>query len=564
MSQAPPRQSRRTARRGQLTHRRKALIRERIDVAKALWANVAAYSEVWMRFHNRIGGFTDVDVDRILTDTNVPGANVYTSAQNEHHFLLLRAFPHSEEPLKCDPARWARIHASKMLDSGLGSTRIPVPAVDQVMNEYLDDIHELRAPAAAATSSSSSSSSESESDLEWVVRRRAAAAGVHVRDADMPARMAEVARERERQRVLSMSPPLRRREPAILRAPAAAAASALDSAPNYDPMDAEEGWDEDLQRAISESIRDVAPTQPPRYVPRVADQLAVGVAPAVVTHAPSTGPKCAICFEVRESFYRVSFMCGHFYCATCIVDMFVANPNALNRCPGCALNRAAHDLFRDSAEVRHRYHFLTEAAVGIIDPHFLRILPDVPGMPKISELIRSGVQLDPFFPPHGGMYWTNIATKCPHCRQRIIGSPSPNNPSIRRCTNAICGAVFCGTCNRDWSDHHFCPADRAEDLTSAAAISSTSKPCPKCRAPVTHYRDHGCHRIRCGNPSCTQRFCYICRAEVRADVDDPDDEALETQTCRCPPFCKADGSCGCQPCPDCRPNHPCQMARDNY
>lgn len=561
---APPR--RQSRRRGQLTHRRKSLIRERLEVAKALWANVATYAEVWMRLRNRIGGFTDVEVDRILTDPEVPGPNRYSPQANQHHFRLLRAFPHSDEPLKRDPARWARIHATKSLDAGVAAANMTVPAVDQVMNDYLDDVVDRAPPAAAApasvivpivaapsSSSSSSSSSESESDAEWVLRRRQAG-GL-------------APRERER----SLSPPTRPRlpvpilEPAVLRHP-----NWLEMAPTFDPMDADEGWDEDMQLAISESLRDVAPYESPRYIPLAAPapNIANGVAPAVVLHAPAAASaanafKCPICDEMYEKLYRLSFTCTHAYCAGCIVAQLAANRNALNHCPGCTLNRQAHDQYRDSAAFRDRFHFLAEAAVGVCDPHFLRLVPDQPGMPKVTDLIRSGVQLDAFFPPGGVVYWSSVATKCPHCRQRIVGTPSPRDSTIIRCTSAICGAVFCNRCNRDWVAGHVCPPTHsAEYAASAAAISSSSKRCPSCTAPVTHYQNHGCHRIRCGNPACKHRFCYICLAEVRPDEDDPEDEALDSQTCRCPPFCQP--NCGCPPCPDCRPSRPCSMARDAF
>lgn len=410
----------------QRTNTRKALIRERIGIASALWSKVATFDEIWLRLHNRRGGFTDVEIDSIITNPSTPGAEKYSVTENLHHFRLLRAFPHSRAIIE-DPVARARNHAAKTLDAVA-----PPPLPD------------------------------SESDSDWVARRR------HGTPADS---------------------------------------------------------DEEMQVAIYESMKRV-------------DTL------------------CPICRD-PEQLYRVSFGCSHAYCAGCIIGQFAANRNALNRCPGCILNRTAYNDYIDCEETRMRLCFLGEEAIGVMDPHFLRLVPNVPNLPKISDMIKSGIQLDAFMPPDGSMYRTNESAKCPHCRQRILGTPGPGGPLIFRCTSATCGVVFCGHCNRDYSPDHVCEV--RDDMATVAEVARTSKRCPSCNAPVSHYRDHGCHRIRCGNPGCTHRFCYVCLHEVYPDDDDPDDEALEVQTCRCPPFCPANGSCGCLPCPDCANSRPCPM-----
>ena len=76
--------------------------------------------------------------------------------------------------------------------------------------------------------------------------------------------------------------------------------------------------------------------------------------------------------------------------------------------------------------------------------------------------------------------------------------------------------------------------DEKERL-SREAIEGSSKPCPSCWIPITHFARHGCHQIVC--PACKTRFCYAC---LREDVVGPEHDAC-------------DGSCGCSECdPGCR------------
>ena len=97
------------------------------------------------------------------------------------------------------------------------------------------------------------------------------------------------------------------------------------------------------------------------------------------------------------------------------------------------------------------------------------------------------------------------------------------------------------------------------DPSTATVLMRTTRPCPRCGLRVSHYKDHGCHRMRCGNSACAFRFCYICLSEVRPDRTDPDDETLETSTCRCPPFCRPDCQI-CTPCPECTDGKRCAQS----
>ena len=85
-----------------------------------------------------------------------------------------------------------------------------------------------------------------------------------------------------------------------------------------------------------------------------------------------------------------------------------------------------------------------------------------------------------------------------------------------------------------------------DDEVSIDLLLRSSKRCPNCRTPISHYKKHGCHHIR-GCPSCHHHFCYICLY----------DSGLVWDGCpnRCPIYCVE--NCGCTLCPDCSPGHPC-------
>lgn len=121
-------------------------------------------------------------------------------------------------------------------------------------------------------------------------------------------------------------------------------------------------------------------------------------------------------------------------------------------------------------------------------------------------------------------------------------------PQRVRCSH--CERLLCRTCTEAWGDHHLCPAlleqreeqerlsleevarllaeqqlqeaeearaeterqmreiaerqrqlqaqreqQRAQINQSEGLINATSKPCPRCRAPITHFKGHTCHHI---------------------------------------------------------------------
>merc|ERR1712007_173279 len=77
--------------------------------------------------------------------------------------------------------------------------------------------------------------------------------------------------------------------------------------------------------------------------------------------------------------------------------------------------------------------------------------------------------------------------------------------------NISIGSLEMGTC--PYCQHQWNQAQQTgQDAATAAMISATSKPCPNCGLPITHYHGHDCHHISPGTgcPSCKQHFCYVC------------------------------------------------------
>ena len=97
-------------------------------------------------------------------------------------------------------------------------------------------------------------------------------------------------------------------------------------------------------------------------------------------------------------------------------------------------------------------------------------------------------------------------------------------------------------------------------------LNLTSKPCPKCSIRTTKYHGHGCHHIRPGGgcSNCHHHWCFVCSGNFETcncpfegssscknrDIMDHLDETIEWPT---------DKRCGCQICPDCSPDAPCEQ-----
>ncbi|KAL3152723.1 hypothetical protein ABBQ38_012314 [Trebouxia sp. C0009 RCD-2024] len=60
-------------------------------------------------------------------------------------------------------------------------------------------------------------------------------------------------------------------------------------------------------------------------------------------------------------------------------------------------------------------------------------------------------------------------------------------------------------------------AQHAQVVQSEELIRSTSKPCPRCRAPITHFKGHACHHI---TPATVGGGCSIALLKSESDPED--------------------------------------------
>jgi len=174
---------------------------------------------------------------------------------------------------------------------------------------------------------------------------------------------------------------------------------------------------------------------------------------------------------------------------------------------------------------------------------------------------------------------------CPACNVPFFVDDAFRKGATRRAT-CECGVTFCWRCLVPWERHRAYPSCEAYqraanelDEDTARYVAASSKPCPGCSAPLTHYHGHSCHHISAagddaggGCPRCHTHFCYACLATAAEN----ERERGARQACRCAAgrwgtFCETahiaehlvaepyphDDRCGCPICPDCRPGAPC-------
>jgi hypothetical protein len=100
--------------------------------------------------------------------------------------------------------------------------------------------------------------------------------------------------------------------------------------------------------------------------------------------------------------------------------------------------------------------------------------------------------------------------------------------------------------------------DDEDDSHDNSIILHTTKPCPRCKFPQSHFHGHKCHSVTCGR--CRTQRCYKCNQtrcncgggyckHLQGLADITDYLVLE-------PY-PHDKRCGCAICFDCRPGKPC-------
>jgi hypothetical protein len=126
----------------------------------------------------------------------------------------------------------------------------------------------------------------------------------------------------------------------------------------------------------------------------------------------------------------------------------------------------------------------------------------------------------------------------------------PRAAAATKTTCIWCEAELCACCAEKWAGHlsgRSCDESRqlaAGDAASEAFIRATSKPCPNCKFPTSHFQGHACHHISPdsnGCPRCHTHYCFACSATADENIRDRGSR----QKCRCPDvtswsyFCKS-------------------------
>ena len=489
------------------TAARHALIKRRLALFQRLSHTEYSFDDVWLYLRGRRGGFTDEDVDRLITDSEKP-FTIFDTERSRTLYREMRAMP---------DVLIRRVRVS-FFPSGLNLIRMqtaPPKRAKRARDDSSDDDDEGEGdPPRNARSRSRSRSPARQRDES----PRYSPSSPHL----LPLRAAPAPQ---------FTPP-RQIRPALLAPPGApqraAPASRVTIDLNAEPYDNDDDdANADLQLAIELSM---APPLRTEEV-MISDDDNDEPEPA---RAVKTCNVCQ-CDYPQETMMRVSFCCDHVFCKECILACFRSRPKPIVECPGCA---AEH--FLDC------YHlpYIPIKAEGLIDPHFVR------GIDGMANELKGGVQLKPF------LRWdfplTNAASPptCPACSSFVPAATNATNPRVLRCWRPDCGMLFCRDCCRDWHGGQPCQVD-AKVLADREFVRNNSRPCPRCSAPVVHSHGHGCHRIHC--PSCSYIYCYVCSAIVIEGAHGLEEE--EVSSCTCPIFCRPD--CGCPPCLECKLDKPC-------
>eukprot|EP00299_Pterocystis_sp_00344_P014682 c7288_g1_i1.p1 GENE.c7288_g1_i1~~c7288_g1_i1.p1 ORF type:complete len:731 (+),score=135.52 c7288_g1_i1:96-2195(+) len=210
--------------------------------------------------------------------------------------------------------------------------------------------------------------------------------------------------------------------------------------------------------------------------------------------------ECPICQQQKETNHFVAIQrCGHLVCMDCLVGHVRAALSDRSLFPIRCPTHCGHEITSSN----------------------LKYLASCSGLTLEQSELEKVERFE--IESSGGEKF-----ECPGCHKLLLGANALVHGNCPYCSQSIATLA---------------PIPTAADLLSDQTISRSSKSCPRCKAPITHYHFHGCHHITC---PCKYEFCYVCCGPAGK--------------CGCKwqgsTFCDPD--CGCLPCPDCYPNHPCK------
>ena len=318
--------------------------------------------------------------------------------------------------------------------------------------------------------------------------------------------------------------------------------------------------------------------------------------PAVTATVEVVDRQCIACTEDIANEQAVHFIsgCSHVMCVSCAIGYVRANMETATpdlypfRCPAFRTEDCSGHMVDIS--------YLQLVAPELLDEGITAI-----SMEEVQRYNQQ--QVFAAIPAHQRIRCPHVTCGAllfnPNGHDADVQQADDGIPEPQRMRCSHCERLLCQTCAEAWGNQHLCPALReqreeqerlslaevarllaeqqlqeaeearaeterqmreiaerqrqlqeqreqqqAQINQSEQLINATSKPCPRCRAPITHFKGHACHHITPGSGCsvCHHQFCYVCLASWH--------------TCRCPLFCTDD--CGCPPCPTCRPGRGCE------
>ncbi len=167
-----------------------------------------------------------------------------------------------------------------------------------------------------------------------------------------------------------------------------------------------------------------------------------------------------------------------------------------------------------------------------------------------------------------------LCSVCPLCKS--VGELEEAGATEVLCSS--CERAYCHSCGTAWHDGRTCEAaceeiaeaarrHQGSDTATAELLAKTTKKCPFCATPTTHFFDHGCHHIkpttgcvgkRADGELCGRHWCYLCGKVMAGYDEDLEEDAPADEVCCCEdPFCPKDRSCDCPVCPECTDDKKC-------
>jgi len=132
--------------------------------------------------------------------------------------------------------------------------------------------------------------------------------------------------------------------------------------------------------------------------------------------------------------------------------------------------------------------------------------------------------------------------RCPpqRCRAIHLCSAADARSDRGRFQCHDCRTELCARCKGTWHAGEDCGTYQARmaeaahgtDAATRRLLRRTSKPCPGCRYPTTHYKYDGCHHITCVR--CRHDWCYVCSGPHRRCGCPYQGSTSCNLTCGCP------------------------------